>query len=84
VETSLHKGLWEKLSYKRPVWDKKICGETSTCLAKDSTIFVSISVQQYKFNTLGGIVHRLLVREEYIIGIQFVLYQERLATPQLR
>jgi hypothetical protein len=66
------------------VWDQKMCGETSTCLAKDLPIFVSISVQQYKFNTLGGIAHRLLVREEYILGVQSVLYQEILATPQLR
>jgi len=40
VETSLHKGFWEKLSYKRPVWDHKMCGEKSACLANDSWPFL--------------------------------------------
>jgi len=64
VETSLHKGFWEKLSYKRPVWDHKMCGEKFASLAKDSQQFLlNITVRQHKFNKLGGIAHRLLVRE---------------------
>jgi len=81
----LHKGFWEKLSYKRPVWDHKMCGKKFASLAKDSQQFLlNITVQSNKFNKLGGIAHRLLVRQEYILDAQFVLYQETLATPQLK
>ena len=67
------------------MWDHKMCGEKFASLAKDSQQFLlNITVQQDKFNKLGGKAHRLLVREEYILDVQVVLYQETLAAPQLK
>jgi len=41
-----------------------MCGEKFASLAKDSQQFLlNITVRQHKFNKLGGIAHRLLVRE---------------------